>query len=84
MWEKAEQGLQKMGGPLGEGWEDATLRGRDTPWYPGWGAGPPHATGWVGGRVIPELPGWGTAEHAITSAAGRLRVWSLCAEHAAA
>ena len=31
MWDKAEQGLQKMGGHLGEGWEDATLGGRDTP-----------------------------------------------------
>lgn len=32
MWEKAEQGLQKMGRHLGKGWEDAALGSRDTPW----------------------------------------------------
>ena len=62
---------------------------------PCWGAETPRGTG-VGGRasscpragggerVTPELRGWGTAEHAVPSATGRLRVWSLSAECAAA
>lgn len=45
-------------------------------------ASPCHRLG--GGRVIPELPGWGTVEHAVPSATGRLRVWSLSVEYAAA
>lgn len=51
MWEKAEQGLRKMGGHLGKGWEDAALGSRDTLWCPGWGAGLPRAPMLVGGNV---------------------------------
>lgn len=49
MWEKAEQGLQKMGGHLGKGWEDAALGSRDTPWYPGVGDRASHAL--MGGNL---------------------------------
>lgn len=59
MWEKAEQGLQKMGGHLGKGWEDAVLGSRDTPWYRGGGQGLPVPTCWWGGMCDSRAAGMG-------------------------